>query len=106
MEKDLGSRRNEVHSRTVKMRSISKEKGQMEQRTVQPDVGIKLLYFVCVFSLGVLGFVVVPTQVSMVQWLLNDMTDSNWDLVHKPTEQKEQAYAIFSWCKSGQSVLR
>lgn len=63
------------------------------------------ILFVC-FSLGVLGFVVVPTQVSMVQWLLNDMTDSNWDLVHNPPKQKEQAYAIFSWCKSGQSVLR
>ena len=72
----MGSSRNEVHSRTVNMRSILKEKGQMEQRIVHLDGGMKLLHFVWMFESWCHRIVVaVHTQVSMVQQLLNEMRD-------------------------------
>lgn len=57
------------------MRSILKEKGQMEQRIVHLDEGMKSLHFVCMFKSRCLWIVVVHTQVSMVQQLLNEMGD-------------------------------
>ena len=72
----MGSRRNEVHSRTVNIRSVLKEKGQTEQRIVRLDGGMKSLYFVCMFESSCHWTVVaVHTQVSMVQQLLNKMRD-------------------------------
>lgn len=55
MEKDLGSRRNEVHSRTVNMRSTLKEKGLVEQKVVHLDGAMKSLHFVWMLSLSVTG---------------------------------------------------
>lgn len=46
----------------------------MEQRIVQPGKEMKSLHFICVFVSMSLDFVGV--QISMMQWLLNYITDS------------------------------